>query len=86
MGLPGLIKTCSNLKTPTRKEEIIKSAAQLFLERGYSAVTMRDLAKELGIKAASLYNHISSKHEILESLIISVAEEFTVGMNQILLS
>lgn len=74
------------VKAPTRKEEIIKSAAQLFLERGYSAVTMRDLAKKLGIKAASLYNHISSKHEILETLIISVAEAFTVGMNQIVSS
>ena len=74
------------MKTLSRKEEIIEKAAKLFLERGYSAVTMRDLAKELGIKAASLYNHISSKHEILESLIISVAEEFTVGMNRIFIS
>lgn len=71
------------MKKPTRKEEIINSAAKLFLERGYSAVTMRDLAKKLGIKAASLYNHIASKHEILETLIITVAEAFTVGMNRI---
>lgn len=71
------------MKTSTRKDEIVSSAAKLFLERGYSAVTMRDLAKQLGIKAASLYNHISSKHEILETLIISVAEAFTIGMNEI---
>ena len=40
----------------------------------------------MGIKAASLYNHISSKHEILETLIISVAEEFTQGMDRIVAS
>jgi len=52
----------------------------LFKERGYSAVTMRDIAKALGIKASSLYNHISSKQDILTNIIISLAEEFTNGM------
>ncbi|WP_397361938.1 TetR/AcrR family transcriptional regulator [Olleya sp. R77988] len=67
----------------TRKEEIIKTAAKLFKEKGYSAVTMRDLASAMGIKAASLYNHISSKQDILNAIIISLAEEFTKGMKLI---
>jgi AcrR family transcriptional regulator len=67
----------------TRKQEIIITATQLFKKRGYSAVTMRDLAKAMGIKAASLYNHINSKQEILTYIIISLAEEFTEGMNVI---
>jgi len=41
------------LKTETRKDEIIKTAAKLFKEKGYSAVTMRDLASAMGMKAAS---------------------------------
>ena len=72
------------MKTETRKEEIIRVAARLFKERGYSAVTMRDLAKAMGIKAASLYNHIDSKQHILKTIIISLAEEFTRGMISIL--
>lgn len=44
---------------------------------------MRDLADALGIKAASLYNHISSKEDILTILVIETAEKFTQGMNQI---
>lgn len=71
------------MKPETRKEEIIKTAAKLFKEKGYSAVTMRDLATAMGIKAASLYNHIDSKQDILKSIIISLAEEFTNGMNAI---
>jgi TetR/AcrR family transcriptional regulator, cholesterol catabolism regulator len=71
------------MKTETRKDEIIKTSAILFKEKGYSAVTMRDIAKAMGIKAASLYNHISSKQEILSNIIISLAEEFTKGMKQI---
>lgn len=66
-----------------RKKEIIKTAAKLFKKRGYSAVTMRDLADVLNIKAASLYNHISSKQEILSTIIIDIAEAFTEGMEHI---
>lgn len=66
-----------------RKIEIIKTAARLFKERGYSAVTMRDLASALGIKAASLYNHINSKQEILAEIIITIAEDFTRRLNEI---
>lgn len=68
------------MKPETRKEEIINTAARLFKEKGYSAVTMRDIAKAMGIKAASLYNHINSKQEILSNIIITLAEEFTKGM------
>lgn len=36
---------------------IATTAARLFLSRGYGSVSLRDLARELGIKAASLYHH-----------------------------
>lgn len=71
------------MKPETRKDQIIKTAAKLFKEKGYSAVTMRDIATAMGIKAASLYNHISSKQEILKNIIISLAEAFTNGMQEI---
>lgn len=67
----------------TRKLEIITVASTLFKEKGYSAVTMRDIAKAMGIKAASLYNHIKNKEEILTFIIISLAEEFIEGLNRI---
>ncbi|MCA0154318.1 TetR/AcrR family transcriptional regulator [Winogradskyella vincentii] len=70
-------------KIESRKEEIIRVAAKLFKEKGYSAVTMRDIAKTMGIKAASLYNHINSKQDILKAIIISLAEKFTAGMLEI---
>lgn len=74
------------MKTITRKEEIVQAAAVLFKDKGYSAVSMRDIAAELNIKAASLYNHIRSKEEILAKLILNVAEEFTKGMDTVIAS
>lgn len=71
------------MKITDRKLEIITIAAQLFKEKGYSAVTMRDIAQAMNIKAASLYNHIKSKQEILVLIIIEIAEEFTNVMNDI---
>ena len=69
-----------------RKSEILSVSARLFRERGYSAVSMRDIAQAMDIKAASLYNHIKSKQEILMLIVITIAEEFTQGMEQILTS
>ena len=67
----------------SRKDEIILLASKLFREKGYSAVTMRDIADALGVKAASLYNHIRSKQELLSTIIIQTATRFTQGMQRI---
>ncbi len=64
----------------SRKEVIIEQAALLFKEKGYKATSMRDLAEKLGIEAASLYNHISSKNELLHTICFEVAKSF---MNKI---
>jgi TetR/AcrR family transcriptional regulator, cholesterol catabolism regulator len=74
------------MKINDRKTEIRNVSATLFKERGYSAVTMRDIAQAMDIKAASLYNHIKSKQEILVLIIIEIAEEFTAVMDEIVAS
>ena len=71
------------MKVLNRKSEILKVAKDLITEKGYNAVSMRDLAKALDIKAASLYNHIANKQEILSTIILEIAEAFTFGMTQI---
>lgn len=67
-----------------RKEQIIKTAAKLFREKGYNSVSMRDLAENLGIKASSIYNHIPSKKEILAEIIMDLVKEFTVHITSVL--
>jgi AcrR family transcriptional regulator len=71
------------MKSSERKTEILTTAARLFKEKGYGAVSMRDLAAAVNIKAASLYNHIQSKHEILKEIIMPLAHEYTSGMDVI---
>ena len=72
------------MKTISRKEEIIATASTLFYEKGFKTISMRDIASAMDIKAASLYNHIKSKQEILSIIILKVAEEFTEGMENVI--
>ena len=45
---------------------IVRDAAcALFAERGYRGTSMRDIAEALGVRAPSLYNHVTSKQDIL---------------------
>ena len=63
-------------ETLTRKERIIQVAEKLFKEKGFMATSMRDIAGELNIEAASLYSHIKSKDEILETICFRMADQF----------
>lgn len=54
---------------PSRVEQIRSKALQLFAERGFAQVSMRELALHSGISAGSLYHHFASKEQLLFELI-----------------
>lgn len=67
----------------TKRELIMKEAARLFKEKGFGGTSMRDLAEKVGIEAASMYNHIRSKDEILEEICFRVAHEYVAHLSEI---
>lgn len=73
-------------KNSPRKEVILEKAAQLFRKNGFNATSMRDLAENVGVEAASLYNHINSKAELLQEICFKIANEFTEHMDDVMAS
>src|SRR3954454_19291326 len=74
------------VKNGTRKQIIAKKASDLFKEKGYGATSMRDIADAIGVEAPSLYNHISSKKEILQEICFRIASVFMAQIKRVELS
>jgi TetR/AcrR family transcriptional regulator, cholesterol catabolism regulator len=75
------IKTTDN--NVSRKDFIIDKAASLFKEKGFKATSMREIADVVGVEAASLYNHIKSKNEILTIICFEVANRYVQKLDEI---
>ncbi len=58
------------------KTDIVNIAGKLFSERGYHGTSMRDLAKMLDVRGATLYSHVESKEEMLWEIVNRAADEF----------
>jgi TetR/AcrR family transcriptional regulator, cholesterol catabolism regulator len=71
------------LKSTSRKEQILEIATRLFHEKGYNATSMRHLAENMGMEAASLYNHISGKDELLQQICFGMATHYNGHMETV---
>lgn len=58
-----------------RKREILETAMRLFVERGYEAVSMRDIAKAADITAGLCYHYFDSKQKLFAVALAAYAEE-----------
>lgn len=54
---------------PKTMEAIRKAALTLIFQKGYEAITLRQLADAVGIQPGSLYNHVRNKQDILFDLV-----------------
>jgi AcrR family transcriptional regulator len=71
-------------KVKTNKRQVIlEEAAKLFKAKGFGGTSMRDLGSQVGMEAASMYNHINSKDEILESICFHVSNTYISQLAEI---
>ena len=62
-------------RAPLNRERVLRTALALADEGGFEALTMRKLAKELGVEAMSLYNHVANKDDLLDGMVDLVFAE-----------
>ena len=71
------------MKQEDTKQKILDKALELFSTQGYDSVSVGELAKAVGIKAPSLYNHFSSKQAIFDAIMESTAAQYEADTDQI---
>jgi len=67
----------------SKRDIILREASALFKEKGFGSSTMRDLAERVGLEAASMYNHIKSKDELLEEICFRIAGQYVSHITKI---
>jgi AcrR family transcriptional regulator len=65
------------------KGEILDVAARLYADLGYSAVSMRDVAREVGVTQANLYHYFKSKDDLIRETLAHAFTQKTAPMIQI---
>lgn len=63
---------------------IRREAARLFAVHGYEATSLREIAASVGIKVGSLYNHISSKEELLLNVMGGIMDDLLAQLDEAL--
>lgn len=74
------------MKVSTKREDFLKASLQLIHEKGFKAMTMRDIAERMDFDVSNSYNYIKSKQDILERSLFRTSEEFHTAMDHILAS
>jgi TetR/AcrR family tetracycline transcriptional repressor len=72
--------TAVKARSPLTRDRIVDAALSVMDTEGLEAVSMRRVAREVGVEAMSLYNHVEDKEDLLQAVCdrIMVAFEFPV--------
>ncbi|WAJ28594.1 TetR/AcrR family transcriptional regulator [Antarcticirhabdus aurantiaca] len=66
------------------RDAIRRAAEALFAAQGFSAVSMRDIAARVGVRASALYNHFPAKQDILAELMETHLLRLTAALDAVL--
>jgi AcrR family transcriptional regulator len=64
---------------PSRREQILQAAAQLFAERGSRAVGVDDVGAAVGVTGPAIYRHFASKDAMLAEMLLRISERLLDG-------
>jgi AcrR family transcriptional regulator len=74
----------SNLRSDLVMEKIIEVATDLFMEKGFRATTLQDIASQLGMSRVALYHYLSNKEDLLEPVYIREMQKDLEGLQVVL--
>ncbi len=69
----------ADAERPSRRDEILRAAAQLFAERGSRAVAVDDVGAAVGVTGPAIYRHFASKDAMLAEMLVRISETLLAG-------
>jgi AcrR family transcriptional regulator len=69
---------------PTRQQEIIDAAREEFVEKGYGAASIRDIAQRCGMSMSALYHYYPGKQDLLKAILDEGVEAYFGACEQAL--
>ncbi|MGH2679485.1 MAG: TetR/AcrR family transcriptional regulator C-terminal domain-containing protein [Actinomycetota bacterium] len=70
------MKNPVRIREPLTRDRVIEAALRVMDEEGLEAVSMRRIAREVGVEAMSLYHHVEDKEDLLDGICERVMVEF----------
>ena len=61
------------------RERVVETALHVMDAEGLDAVSMRRLAREVGVEAMSLYHHVRDKDDLIDAICVRVMQDFRFG-------
>jgi AcrR family transcriptional regulator len=62
-----------------RRRQILEAALRVFLDRGYHAANVSDVAAEAGVSQGTIYWYFSSKEDLFNAAVLAAFEDFGAG-------
>jgi len=72
----------ADAERPSRREQILQAAAQLFAERGARAVGVDDVGAAVGVTGPAIYRHFASKDAMLAEMLLLISERLLAGATE----
>jgi AcrR family transcriptional regulator len=69
----------AGVPAPTRRQQILAAAAELFAHRGFHGVGIDDIGAAVGISGPGVYRHFRNKDAVLGHMLVGISETLLAG-------
>lgn len=66
-----------------RRAELLEAAARLMADRGFTAVTLEDIGRAVGVSGPAMYRHFSSKTDLLDQMLVDISQRLHTGGDEV---